>query len=424
LPGDKSIAHRAIILGALCRGRTVVRNFPANKDCLATLEVFRRLGIKSVRDSKRNCVSIYGKGLFGLKKPESPIFIEESGTTYRLLLGVLSGQDFPSKLCAGRSLSRRPMLRVIAPLRRMSARLAGCACRGAKDEYPPVSVKVASLKPITYRIPVASAQVKSALLMAGLYVNGVTRLIEPVKTRDHTEKMLEFFKAGIKVKGRNISLKGAKPLVSPGEVFIPGDISSAAFFIVLASILPGSRAMFEKVSLNPSRMGMIKALKRMGADIKISPVKCRYSTEPMGNITVKSRVLKGAVVKKEEIPSLIDELPVLMVAAAFARGKTVFTGVEELRVKETDRINSMLVGLKAMGAVSRLVKKGRREDIVIIGKGCLTGARLKSFSDHRTAMSAAVAGLAASGLTEIDDMNCVNKSFPGFTAALRSLVTG
>lgn len=424
LPGDKSIAHRAIILGALSRGRTVVRNIPANKDCLATLDIFRKLGIKSARDPKNNSVSIEGKGLFGLKKPESPLFIEESGTTYRLLLGVLSGQKFPSRLCAGRSLSRRPMLRVIAPLRQMSARVCGCAGRGAKEEYPPVSIKEASLNPITYRIPVASAQVKSALLLAGLYANGVTRLTEPVRTRDHTERMLGFFKAQIKVKGNNISLKGAKPLVSPGEVFIPGDISSAAFFIVLASILPGSRVVIEKVSLNPSRLGLISVLKRMGADIQLSAVSSRLSAEPMGNITVKSGVLKGTVVKKEEIPSLIDELPVLMVAAAFARGKTVFNGVEELRVKETDRITSMLAGLKAMGADCRVNGVGLSEKIVITGKERLNGARVKSFSDHRTAMSMAIAGLAADGWTEIDDINCVNKSFPGFTAVLKSLVNG
>jgi len=430
LPGDKSIAHRAVILGALSRGRTVVHNFPANKDCLATLAVFKKLGINSARDQKKNCVVIKGKGLFGLKKPGSPFFIEESGTTFRLLLGILAGQEFQSILRAGRSLSRRPMSRVIGPLRLMAAQIVSdrrshaVSAYGGKEEYPPVTIKGSSLKPITYKMPVASAQVKSALLLAGLYADGTTRIIEPIKTRDHMERMLESFKADIKARGNSISLRGVKQLVSPGEVFVPGDISSAAFFIVLASVLPGSRLVIEKVSLNPSRMGLIRVLKRMGADIKISALGRKPSAEPMGNITVKSGILKGAVVKKGEIPSLIDELPVLMAAAAFARGKTVFNGVEELRVKETDRITSMLAGLKAMGADCRVNGVGLSEKIVITGKGGLKGARVKSFSDHRTAMSMIIAGLAASGRTEIDDISCIDKSFPGFIAAIKPLLTG
>jgi 3-phosphoshikimate 1-carboxyvinyltransferase len=424
LPGDKSIAHRAVILGALSRGRTVVHNFPANKDCLATLGVFKKLGINSARDQKKNCVVIKGKGLFGLKKPVSPLFIEESGTTFRLLLGVLAGQEFQSILRAGRSLSRRPMSRVISPLRLMSASVRGRSRRAAKEEYPPVTIKGSSLTPITYKMPVASAQVKSALLLAGLYADGTTRIIEPTKTRDHMERMLKSFKADIKVRGNSISLRGVKQLVSPGEVFVPGDISSAAFFIVLASVLPGSWLVIEKVSLNPSRMGLIRVLKRMGADIKVSALGRKPSAEPMGDITVKSGILKGAAVKKGEIPSLIDELPVLMAAAAFARGKTVFNGVEELRVKETDRITSMLAGLKAMGADCRVNGVGLSEKIVINGKGGLKGARVKSFSDHRTAMSMIIAGLAASGRTEIDDISCIDKSFPGFIAAIKPLLTG
>jgi 3-phosphoshikimate 1-carboxyvinyltransferase len=432
LPGDKSIAHRSVILSALSRGSTVIHNFPANKDCLATLEVFKKLGIKSVRVPIKNSVSIQGKGLFGLKKPESPIFIEESGTTYRLLLGVLAGQDFSAELRAGKLLSRRPMLRVTAPLRRMGAQIMSGfrpqtvdrRLQTSKEEYPPLFIKGASLRPIIYKIPVASAQVKSALLLAGLYVNGTTRIIEPVKTRDHTEKMLKFFKADIKIKGNSIFLKGAKQLVCPRKVFVPGDISSAAFFIVLASILPGSRLVFAKVSLNPSRMGLINVLKRMGADIRLSALSSQLLAEPMGNITVKSSVLKGTVVRKEEIPSLIDELPVLMVAAAFARGKTVFNGVEELRVKETDRIASMMINLKAMGGDCRVSGVGLAEKIIINGKGRLNGAKVKSFSDHRTAMSMMIAGMAACGRTEIDDIKCIGKSFPGFTAILKSLVTG
>ena len=432
LAGDKSIAHRSVILSALSEGKTTIQNFPANADCLSTINAFKKLGIKVTGKLKLGAsgtISVFGKGLLGLDKPKSPIFIADSGTTLRLLLGVLAGQDFKVKLLAGKSLSKRPMLRVTAPLRQMGAEIygqTGKRTNGQREEYPPITIEGGNLKAITYRMPVASAQVKSAILLAGLYTGGTTKIIEPIKTRDHTERMLKLFKANIKVKGNQIIIKGDRRLVSPQRIYLPGDISSASFFMVAASILPDSEILMRNVNLNPSRMGIVKVLKRMWADIQLSAVSCQLSSEPMGDILVKSSKLKGTVVKKEEIPSLIDELPVLMVAASCARGKSIFEAVGELRVKETDRINSMVNNLKKMGADIQVTKSPshhntNKEHIVIKGKAELKGARVKSVGDHRTAMSMFVAGLRAQGKTIIDDISCINKSFPGFLATLKNL---
>ncbi|MGA2774634.1 MAG: 3-phosphoshikimate 1-carboxyvinyltransferase [Candidatus Omnitrophota bacterium] len=412
LPGDKSIAHRAVIFSALASGKTQIKNFPANNDCLATISVFKRLGIKIV---KGKTISVYGKGLMGLKPSKDPIFVKESGTTVRLLLGVLAGQNFQTLILTGRGLSKRPMLRVTTPLRLMGAVIRG-------QEYPPITIKGGNLRAINYKIPVASAQVKSAILLAGLYARGKTTIIESVKTRDHTERMLKLFDASIESKKNKITVKGTKELISPAKVYVPGDISSAGFFIVAATILPGSKIVIRKVSLNPSRTGIIKVLKRMGADIQLPALKTRFSAgEPMGNLTVKSSPLKGAIVRKEEIPFLIDELPVLMVAACFARGRTEFQGVEELRIKETDRIKSMCVNLKKMGADIKVIKSNHSEKIVVKGVKGLKGSRVSSFGDHRTAMSLVVAGLAAKGNSKIDDISCISKSFPGFIKTLNTL---
>ncbi|MFA5286967.1 MAG: 3-phosphoshikimate 1-carboxyvinyltransferase [Candidatus Omnitrophota bacterium] len=421
LPGDKSIAHRAIILGAISSGKTVINNFPANEDCKSSLVVLRSLGVK-IKKNKNGNIIVFGKGLNGLIKPDSSLFIEESGTTFRLLLGILAAQKFETKLTAGKALSKRPMLRVIAPLRKMGASISG--------EYPPIFIRGSELKGITYNMPVASAQVKSAVLLAGLYAIGETRIIEPIKTRDHTERMLCQFRAGIKRQGDAIVIKGGQVLISPGSIYVPGDLSSAAFFIVAAAILRKSKILIRRVSLNPTRLGIVKVLKRMGADIEIedrsSCLTGRQAKlgkrEPIGDILVKSSRLKGVRVLRKDIPSLIDELPILMVAASCAKGETIFEGVGELRVKETDRINSMTSNLKKMGADIRVVKVGESENIVIQGGNQLKGAKLKSFGDHRTAMSAIIAGLAASGKSSIDNVSCINKSFPEFLRILNSLM--
>ncbi len=418
IPGDKSISHRAVILSALAQKQTTVKNIPLNEDCLATINVFRKLGIKIKLDKASCQITVFGRGLFGLHQPVSAVRIKESGTTFRLLLGVLAGQSFRTKLSAGNSLSRRPMLRVIRPLRLMGACISSRAING--EEYPPITIVGQSLTGITYKLPVASAQVKSALLLAGLYARGATKIIEPLKTRDHTERMLKLFKANLKVQGNTITIRGGKDLVSPRALSIPADISSAAFFMVAATIISNSRILITNVGLNPGRSGVIKVLNRMGAGLKIKKSSVREN-EPVGDILAVSHTLGGIKIKKSEVPSLIDELPILMVAACFAEGISVFESIGELRVKETDRIKSMLSNLTKMGAQIKVVKSGANENIVIDGDRKLYGAKLSSFGDHRTAMSIIIAGLAACGESSIDDVSCINKSFPDFLKTLKSL---
>jgi len=431
LLGDKSIAHRSVIISAISRGKTVIRNFPANDDCLATLKALKDLGVDLVYRKQLAEVMVCGRGLYGLSSPlKKYLFCAQSGTTFRLLLGLLAGQDFATTLKAGGSLSRRPMRRVTEPLRMMGAIInstppsAGPPSAEKIEEYPPITIRGGDLKPITYRMPVASAQVKSAILLAGLYAGGQTKVIEPIATRDHTERMLGLFKADIKVRGNIINIRGGKNLVSCRRVYIPGDLSSAAFFMAAAAILPHSRLTIKQVGLNPSRLGIVKVLKRMGADIKfrVQGSGFRVQYEPMGDIIVKSSALNGARVRKEEIPSLIDELPVLMVAACFAKGETVLEGVEELRVKETDRIRSMKENLQKMGAKIVIRRRRGKEDLIIEGVNKLHGAKVSSFNDHRTAMSMVVAGLAAEGATRIDDISCLAKSFPEFLTTLKPLI--
>ncbi len=425
VPGDKSIAHRSVIISALTQGKTAISNLPLNEDCLSTLKAFKQLGVVITPDVRAlrpdSLITVSAKGLAGLKAPHKPIMVGESGTTLRLIMGVLTGCDFTVRLLPGKSLSQRPMLRVTKPLRLMGAKIKALTRRG--EEYAPITITGGNPKPITYKLPVASAQVKSALLLAGLFARGKTRVIEPVKTRDHTERMLKLFKAAIKLFKNEIVIKGNNELVSPGRILIPGDISSAAFFMVAASLLPGSRVVIENVSLNPSRTGIIRVLRRMGARIALKPVKAKYpGQEPRGDILVQSARLKATVVRKRETPSLIDELPVLMVAASVARGKSVFEGVQELRVKEADRIRAMSDNLGKMGGrISARLAADKSERIVIEGVQALNGARVKSFGDHRTAMSMVVAALLARGKTEIDDVSCINKSFPGFLKLLKTI---
>lgn len=422
LAGDKSIAHRALILSALSNNKTIIHNFPIHDDSLATLNALKALGVKI--QLKNNQAVVLGVGIAGLIRPVKPVFVNNSGTTLRLLLGVLAGQNFETKVTAGKYLSLRPMARVTLPLRLMGAEIS--SRKKGKEEYTPIVIKGGNLKGITYQPAVASAQVKSAILLAGLLAKGRTKIIERLKTRDHTERMLKMFGSNIIINKNKITLNPGKCLISPGSIYIPGDISSAAFFMALAAIIPGTKIIMEKVSLNPTRCGIINILKRMRAKIKITALKKNKTQgfEPIGNITVTSSKLRGVVIDPYEIPSLVDELPILMVAACFAQGTTVIKGVGELRVKETDRINSMLTNLKAMGAEIKVDKSKSGENIVIKGKNMLYGTRLHSFGDHRTAMSMVVAALAAQGQSRIDDLGCINKSFPGFLATLNSLKRG
>ncbi|MFH1458621.1 MAG: 3-phosphoshikimate 1-carboxyvinyltransferase [Candidatus Omnitrophota bacterium] len=436
LPGDKSIAHRCVIISALTPGSTRIENFPLNQDCLATLNAFRSLGITVTRKDnlKRfsSTVFVSGKGLWGLRRPKKRIFVGDSGTTLRLILGVLAGQNFTVRLVAGNSLSRRPMLRVTQPLRLMGAKIKAKLKRqklkGKKqkvilEEFPPLTIRGANLNAITYRMTVPSAQVKSALLLSALYIKGKTKFIETIPTRDHTERILKLFKAGIKLSKNTIVIAGGRELVSPKRINIPGDISSAAFFMVLGATAPKARILIRDVSLNPSRIGVVSVLKRMGSHIRVKSYKpSGEKGEPRGDVIVENSRLKGVVVKKEEIPSIIDELPVLMVAACYAEGWTVFEGINELRVKETDRIKSMVGNLKKMGADVRVHRTDTTDKIRIRGVKRLKGVQVKSFADHRTAMSMVVAGLFASGETRLDDVSCISKSFPSFLKVLNNLI--
>ena len=423
VPGDKSIAHRAIFLSAISSGSTSIYNFPASDDCLATVKVFRALGVKIIYRRNKHSLTVFGTGRLGLRKPRGSLFIKESGTTIRLLLGLLAGFDFKVTLIAGKALSQRPMSRVTEPLRMMGARIKAKGS-ALKEEFLPITIKGGNLKSITYRMKVASAQVKSAILLAGLYAYGKTIVIEPVHTRDHTERMLKLFKADLQIFKNKIVITGNNQLISPKKITIASDISSASFFIVLATIIPESEILIKNVSLNPSRAGILKVLKRMGASIKVSG--CQGVKVPggelCGDLTVSSSDLKATVVTKKEIPSLIDEIPVLMVAAAVANGSTVFDGVEELRVKETDRIRSMTENLKRMGVPIEIKRTARSEKVIIHGQNTLKGASVQSFCDHRTAMSMVVAGLKATGHTSIDDIRCINKSFPQFIDLIRKIV--
>lgn len=417
LPGDKSIAHRALILSALTQGKTRLKNFPVHDDSLATLNALAALGVKIIRN--KNQVLVFGRGLNNLKKPVGSIFVGNSGTTLRLLLGVLAGEIFQTKVTAGKYLSKRPMSRVTSPLRLMGAKITAKIM--GKEEHVPIIISGGYLKGITYSMPIASAQVKSAILLAGLSASGKTKVIERFKSRDHTERMLKIFGVNIIVKNKTIVLNSNRKLVSPGEIYIPGDISSAAFFMVLVLIVKGAKITIPRVCFNSTRTGIIKVLKRMHADIIISEDKSSKNFEPTVNLFVKSSQLKGTIITCAQIPTLIDELPIIMVAACFAKGQTIIKGAGELRVKETDRINSMVKNLKSMGADIIVKKIDSQESIVIKGGKQLKGASFKSFGDHRTAMCMVIAGLAVRGVSKIDDINCINKSFPGFLAALKSL---
>lgn len=417
LPGDKSIAHRALILGALSCGKTTIDNFPLHDDSYATIQVLEALGVKIVRQQDK--VFIYGCGMQGFRVPCQPLFAHNSGTTLRLMLGVLAGLDFRARITAWPGLKARPMSRVTKPLRLMGAKIQ--ARIKHNEEYAPLTVRGGKLTGITYLPDIASAQVKSAILLAGLFAQGKTTVIERLPTRDHTERMLKAFGADIAIKNNRVTLKPGLELKSPGKIYIPGDVSSAAFFCVLAAIIPGSKVTLKGVGLNPGRTGAVKVLKRMGAKIKVKISPPSPSQEPAGDLIMQSSRLKGTTVSAREIPFLIDELPVLMVAACFARGKTVIQSAQELRVKETDRINSMVTNLRRMGADIRVAKKGRQEKITINGQGFLRGANLSSFGDHRSAMSLMVAAYAACGDSTIDDISCISKSFPGFLKVLKGL---
>lgn len=407
IPGDKSISHRAIMIGAVAQGQTKVKGLLECDDCNYTMRAFKEMGIPIAK--KGGIVIIEGKGLDGLSKPKAPIHVGNSGTTMRLLAGILAGQDFEVTLVGDESLSNRPMRRIAEPLS-----LMGASIRARDGEYPPITVKGGSLNPIDYKMPIPSAQVKSAILLAALYAKGVTKLEEEFKSRDHTERMLKHFGSKIKVEGLKVFLEGAKELKGKA-LEIPGDISSASFFIIGATLLEGSKIIIKRVGINPTRAGILNLLSKMGARIKVLNKKDLF--EPVADLEVEYSKTNGVTIEEEAIPGIIDELPIIFVLAALSKGRTKILGARELRVKETDRISSMEGNLRKMGA--RIGLAG--DEIVIDGVGGLEGASLKSYGDHRTCMAMAIAALAAKGESAIDDIGCVNKSYPGFFHMLERL---
>ncbi|WP_423739495.1 3-phosphoshikimate 1-carboxyvinyltransferase [Desulfuromonas soudanensis] len=403
VPGDKSISHRSIMLGSLAEGVTEVHGFLHGEDNHATLGAFRAMGVL-VDELPGGVLRIHGRGLHGLAEPGDVLDCGNSGTTIRLMTGLLSGQNFFSVLTGDRYLRKRPMKRVVGPLAAMGARIWG---RGGGD-LAPLAIQGGGLAPADYDSPIASAQVKSALLLAGLYAEGVTTVREPHLSRDHSERMLGYFGADVRPFPGGVSLVG-HPRLTGREVHVPGDISSAAFFMVAALITPGSELLIRNVGVNPTRSGIIDILQEMGGSLQLLNER-ELSGEPVADILVKSSDLKGIEIGGSVVPRAIDEFPVVSVAAAFAEGTTIISDARELRVKETDRIAAMTSALGGLGA--RV--EARDDGMVIHGGQALSGGTVSSRGDHRIAMSMAVAALRATGSVTIEDTGCTATSFPDF----------
>ena len=403
VPGDKSISHRSVILSSIAEGESHISGFLQGEDSLNTMAAFQQLGVDIHRENDR--LTIKGVGLHGLQAPDSALDMGNSGTAMRLLLGLLSGQTFDATLIGDESLSSRPMNRVIKPLQSM-----GAVIDSETDGRAPLVVRGGhSLEAIQYDMPVASAQVKSCLLLAGLYASGETVITEPAPTRDHSERMLRGFGCQVGQSGNRISLRGQQKL-SACDIEVPADISSAAFFLVAASIAKNSELTLTHVGINPTRTGVIDILRLMGADISLANER-DIGGEPVADITVRSSELKGIDIPPELVPLAIDEFPVLFVAAACAEGRTVLTGAEELRVKESDRIQVMADGLQTLGVNARATADG-----MIIDGGQMASGQIESHGDHRIAMAFTVASLRATGRIQINNTENVNTSFPGFQA--------
>ncbi len=407
VPGDKSISHRAIMLGALADGVTEVEGFLEGEDSLATLRAFQAMGVSIERPGPGRVI-IHGVGLHGLRAPEGPIYLGNSGTSMRLLSGILAAQPFDTVLEGDASLMQRPMKRVTVPLGQMGARID---TSGAGT--PPLKIHGGrALEGVQYEMPVASAQVKSALLLAGLYAGGETCVTEPAPTRDHTERMLESFAWPVQRRDGCICVQGGARLRAT-RLRVPADISSAAFFMVGAALVPGSEVVLEEVGVNPTRIGIIHILRLMGADIQLLHERLAGG-EPVADIRVRGGELRGIRIPEVDVPLAIDEFPAVFIAAACARGTTVLTGAEELRVKESDRIQVMADGLQALGIDARPTTDG-----MVIEGGALHGGEVDSHGDHRIAMAFAMAALRASGEIRILDCANVATSFPGFDVLAR-----
>ena len=409
VPGDKSISHRSIMLGSLAKGDTEVYGFLQGADCLSSIDCFRKMGVEI--ENKGDIVVIHGRGLHGLQAPKDTLDVGNSGTTTRLMSGILAAQNFTSRVNGDASIQKRPMKRIITPLSMMGADIIselgnGCA---------PLVINGKRLKGIHYDSPVASAQVKSAVLFAGLYADGETSVTEPAVSRNHTELMFEEFGVDIKCEGKTATVKPATELYAK-KVVVPGDISSAAYFMVAGAITPNSQITIKNVGINPTRDGIIKVFEMMGADMKVEKTSGDIG-EPTADITVSTSNLRGCVIGGDIIPTLIDEIPAIAILACFADGETIIKDAQELKVKESNRIDVMVDNLKAMGADIEATDDG----MIIRGGKPLRGAIIDSKLDHRIAMSFAVAAMNADGETEILGSECVDISYPKFYEDMRNL---
>lgn len=405
IPGDKSISHRGVMLGALGDGITEIDGFLTGADCLSTIDCFRNLGIDT--EICGTHVTVHGKGINGLKKPDKILYAGNSGTTTRLLTGILAGQSFDSTITGDSSILKRPMSRVVKPLSLMGAKIEG--------EYCPLSIKGSRLAGIEYDMPVASAQVKTAILLAGLYADGKTTVIEKEKSRDHTERMLSAMGAKIYEDGLNVSVEICEKL-SGIHLEVPGDISSAAFFIAAATVMNGSEILIKNVGVNPTRTGILDVARSMGADV--TEINYRtHNSEPVCDLLVKSANIKGVRIDGAIIPRLIDELPIIAVMALSADGETVIADAGELKIKETNRITAVCTELQKCGADITETADG----MIIRGGRKLKGASFKSYADHRMAMSLAVLAQMAEGESSIDDISCCEISYPTFFEDFYSL---
>lgn len=409
IPGDKSISHRAVMFGALAQGTTRITHFLEGADCLSTISCFQAMGIQIQKNKDE--VLVHGQGLHGLKAPKDILDVGNSGTTTRLISGILAGQDFTSQLTGDASICQRPMGRIITPLSMMGAQITsqnnnGCA---------PLTIQGGHLHGIHYQSPVASAQVKSCVLLAGMYADGPTSVTEPVLSRNHTELMLNYFGAQVTSEGTTASIL-PQPDLKARDITVPGDISSAAYFIAAGLLVPGSEILLRNVGINPTRDGLLRVCQTMGGDITLLNV--RNDGEPTADLLIKSSSLHGTDIHGEIIPTLIDEIPMIAVMAAFAEGTTVIRDAAELKVKESDRIQVMTDNLTRMGADVEALPDG----MIIHGGKPLHGATIDSYKDHRIAMSFAVAGGICDGPLTITDGECVNISYPEFYTDLYSLL--
>jgi 3-phosphoshikimate 1-carboxyvinyltransferase len=402
VPGDKSISHRAVMLGAVAKGKTTIENFLPGDDCLSTIDCFEKMGVAIHRNGQD--VTVNGVGWNNLVEPKEILDVGNSGTTTRLLLGILAGLPFHACLIGDHSIARRPMKRVTTPLREMGAEIDG----REDGQFTPLSIRGGNLRGMNYHSPVASAQVKSAILLAGLNGDGVTTVIEPHQSRDHTERMLQAFGVSIEIDGFSVSVKGGQSLTGT-PIYVPGDISSAAFFLVAGAIVPNSEITLKNVGINPSRTGIIDVLQKMGATITIQN-KSEKNCEPFADLHISTSNLKGIEISGELIPRLIDEIPVIALLATQAEGTTIIKDASELKVKETNRIDTVVNELSKLGADIKATEDG----MIIQGKKRLTASTVNSHGDHRIGMMLAIASFISQGEMLIEDTDAINVSYPTF----------